>query len=92
MTVATIRRGTVINVLSYVIIYTVIQVFKKASIWAVIEALTNIKFIELQGDNINSLTNVITLDVGVHQYFGELRLWFEAVPVRFAFLCDMGCN
>jgi hypothetical protein len=51
---------------SYLIIYTVIQLFKKASIWAVIESFTNIKFTELQGDNINSLKNAITLDVGVH--------------------------
>jgi hypothetical protein len=76
----------------YIIIYTVLQLFNKVSIGAVIESFTNIRFTELLGDNINLLTNVITLDLGVHQYFGELKLWFEAVPVRFAFLCDMGCN
>jgi len=43
--------------------------FKKAYIWAVIESFTNIKFTELQGDNINSLTNVITLETSVHSFF-----------------------
>jgi len=50
------------------------KLFEKTSIWAVVESFTNIKFAELQDGDINSLTNVITLDVGVHQYFGELRL------------------
>lgn len=54
--------------------------FKKVTIWAVIESFTNIKFAELSGDNINSLTNVITLDGGVHHFFGQLKVWFEAVP------------
>ncbi|KIJ97904.1 hypothetical protein K443DRAFT_9560 [Laccaria amethystina LaAM-08-1] len=53
--------------------------FKKATIWAVIESFTNIKFAELSGDNFNSLTNVITLDGGVHHFFGQLKVWFEAV-------------
>jgi len=58
------------------------KLFKKASIWTVIESFTNIKFTELLGDNINSLTNVMTLDLAVHQYFGELKLWFEPVPEK----------
>jgi hypothetical protein len=40
----------------------------------------------LQSDNINSLANVITLDIGLHDLFGQLKVWFEAVPVRCAFL------
>jgi hypothetical protein len=73
-------------------LFTIIQLFKKATIWAVIESFTNIKFAELSGDNINSLTNVITLDGGVHHFFGQLKVWFEAVPVRCAFLCDVDRN
>lgn len=65
----------------------VIQLFKKCTIWSVIKSFTNIEFKELSGNNINSLTNVITLDTGVHKFFGPLRIWFEAVPVRCMFLC-----
>ena len=36
-----------------------------------------IKFTELSGNNINSLTNVITLETGVHDFFGQLRVWFD---------------
>lgn len=54
--------------------------FKKCTIWSVIKSFTNIEFKELSGNNINSLTNVITLDTGVHKFFGPLRIWFEAVP------------
>jgi hypothetical protein len=56
------------------------------------ESFTKIKFTELNGDNINSLTNVITLDGGVHHFYGQLKVWFEAVPVRCAFLYDMDRN
>jgi hypothetical protein len=66
----------------------IIQLFKKTIILAVIDSFTNIKSTELQGDNINSLTNVITLDLGVGCYFGRLEIWFEAVPVCCAFPCD----
>jgi hypothetical protein len=66
--------------------------YKKASIWAVIDSFSNIKFTESSGDNINSLSNVITLEIGVHEFFGQLRVWFEPVPVRCAFPCDMGRN
>ena len=59
-----------------------IQLFKKCTIWSVIKSFTNIEYKELSGNNINSLTNVITLDTGVHKFFGPLRIWFEAVPVR----------
>jgi len=54
--------------------------FKKASIWTVIQSFTNIKFTELSGNNINSLRNVITLETGVHDLFGQLRVWFDPVP------------
>src|ERR1700733_7267864 len=64
-----------------------IQLFKKCTIWSVIKFFTNIEFKELSGNNINSLTNVITLDTGVHKSFGPLRIWFEAVPVRCMLLC-----
>jgi hypothetical protein len=67
----------------------VIQLFNKASIWTVVESFTNIKFAELQGDNINSLTNVITLYTGVYDFFGPLEVWFEAVPVRYMFRCGV---
>jgi hypothetical protein len=60
---------------------TAIQLFNKATIWAVIESFTNVTFEELNGNNINSLTNVITLDTTIHALFGPLDLWFEAVPV-----------
>lgn len=61
---------------------TAIQLFKKCTIWSVIKSFTNIEFTELNGDNINSLTNVLTLDTGLHKFFGPLDFWFEAVPVR----------
>lgn len=54
--------------------------FKKCTIWSVIKSFTNIEFTELNGDNINSLTNVLTLDTGLHKFFGPLDFWFEAVP------------
>lgn len=66
----------------YPAIYLIfIQLFKKCTIWSVIKSFTNIEFTELSGDNINSLTNVITLDALLHKSFGSLHLWFEAVPV-----------
>lgn len=61
---------------------TAIQLFKKCTIWSVIKSFTNIEFTELNGNNMNSLTNVLTLDTGLHQFFGPLDFWFEAVPVR----------
>lgn len=60
----------------------VIQLFKKCTIWKVIESFTDIRFKELNGDNINSLTNVMTLKTAVHEFFGDLTIWFEALPVR----------
>jgi len=48
---------------------------------------SNIKFAEFQGDNIDLLTNVITLYTGVHDIFGQLEVWFEEVPVRYMFRC-----
>jgi hypothetical protein len=53
--------------------------FKKCTIWTVIKSFSSIEFTELNGDNINSLTNVFTLDLNVHRFFGELKIWFEAV-------------
>ena len=76
-----------ISVIEY-IFYTV-QLFQKASIWAVIKSFTNIEFSELNGDNINSLTNVITLDSNIQAFFGSLKLWFEAVPVCRVLLSDI---
>jgi hypothetical protein len=60
---------------------TAIQLFKK-SIWSVIKSFTNIEFTELNGNNINLLTNILTLNTGLHKFFGLLDFWFEAVPVR----------
>ena len=57
------------------------QLFKKCTIWSIITSFTNLNFNDLGGNNINSLKNVITLDVVVHRFFGQLYLWFEAVPV-----------
>jgi hypothetical protein len=49
-------------------IYTAIQLFKKCTIWTVIKSLRNMEFKELNGENINSLTNVITFDTVVHKF------------------------
>ena len=49
------------------------------------KSLTNIEFMELNGDNINSLTNVLTFETGLHKFFGTLEFWFEVVPVRVQF-------
>lgn len=84
MPTLTKRYGSDIHVLMTLFTVTTNQLFKKCTIWSVIASFTNIKFInkELSGNNINSLTNVITLDIIAHKYFGQLYLWFEAVPVR----------
>jgi hypothetical protein len=47
----------------------------------------NIESKKLSGDNINSLINVITLNSGVHKFFGSLNIWFEAIPVYVLILC-----
>jgi len=52
------------------------------TISSVINSFPNIAFEELNGDNINSLTNVITLDNNLHTIFGSLGSWFEPIPVR----------
>ena len=62
------------------------QLFGKCSIWSIITSFTNIKFNELRGNNINTLMNTITLDATAHRFFGELYVWFEAVPV-----CNILC-
>jgi len=58
------------------------QLFKKCNIRSVIKSFTSIDFEELNCDEMNSSTNVMTLDVGVHTTFRTLDLWFEAIPVR----------
>jgi hypothetical protein len=68
---------------------TIIQLYKKASTWTVIKSFSNIEFEELNGNNTKSPTNVIALDANVHNLFGPLDVWFEAVSVRCAFICDM---
>jgi hypothetical protein len=67
------------------IIYTVIQLFNKASIWAIIESFPDIKFAE--GDNIHSLTSIITLYTA--RFFRPAGCMVAAVPVRYVFRCDM---
>lgn len=37
---------------------------------------------ELNGENINRLSNVLTAAPEVHDFFGRLEIWLEAVPVR----------
>jgi hypothetical protein len=32
---------------------------------------------DLNGNNIHRLENVLTLDIGIHSLFDELKLWFE---------------
>lgn len=70
-------------------IYITIQLFKKCTVWSVIKSFTNIEFKELNGENINSLVNVITLDTPVHGFFGSLDIWLEAVPVCCMLLTNM---
>jgi hypothetical protein len=60
---------------SHETIFTPIQLFKKATIWAFIKSFANIEFKELNG------ANIITLDTTVHSFFGMLQLCFEAVPL-----------
>jgi hypothetical protein len=46
--------------------------------WAVMDRFgyRQIPF-DLNGNNIHRLENVLTLDIGVHSLFDELKLWFE---------------
>ena len=46
--------------------------------WAVMDRFgyTQIPF-DLNGNNIHRLENVLTLDIGIHSLFDELKLWFE---------------
>ena len=37
---------------------------------------------DLNGNNVHRLENVLTLDVGVHCLFDELKLWFERTVSR----------
>jgi hypothetical protein len=39
---------------------------------------------ELNGDRINRLGNVLTLDIGLRHLFGSQELWFEEIPVSSA--------
>ena len=57
------------------------QLFGKCSIWSIITAFTNLKFYELSGNTVHTLENAITLNATAHRFFGELYVWFEAVPV-----------
>ena len=34
---------------------------------------------KLNGAGIHSLDNIMTLELNIHSWFDELRLWFEAV-------------
>lgn len=47
--------------------------------WAVMDRFgyRQIPF-DLNGNKIHCLENVLTLDIGVHALFDELKLWFEA--------------
>jgi hypothetical protein len=58
------------------------QQFKKTTISVVIDSFTDVKFAELQGNNINSFTDIITLDLGV-----GYQLISKTVLVRCPFLC-----
>jgi hypothetical protein len=46
--------------------------------WAVMDRFgyRHIPF-DLNGNNIHCLENILTLDIGVHSLFDELKLWFE---------------
>jgi hypothetical protein len=59
-----------------------------ASMWAVMDRF-GYKQIpsNLNGNKIHCLENVLTLDVGVHSLFDELKLWFE--PTVSNPLCDV---
>ena len=46
--------------------------------WKLVYALSEIKVVdELNGDNIHSLLNGLTLSVHVHDLFDNLNAWFE---------------
>jgi len=53
-----------------------------ASMWAVMDRFgyRQIPF-ELNGNNIHRLENVLTLDIGIHSLFDELKLWFEPTGI-----------
>ena len=70
---------------------TAIQLFEKCTIWSVLKSFTNIEFTELNGNSLNSLTNVFTLDTALHKFFGPLDFWFEAVDVRVSFSSFIYC-
>ena len=41
---------------------------------------------ELNGNHINRLENIITLDQSLHTAFNNLELWFKFSPVCFEYL------
>ena len=46
----------------------------------------------LNGDGINCLDNVMTLDPVIHDWFDRLEIWFEAVVSDFRFLSPLKLN
>ena len=54
--------------------------------WAVMDRFgyRQIPF-DLNGNNIHCLENVLTLDIGIHSLFDELKLWFEPTVSNWLF-------
>ncbi|KAG6369984.1 hypothetical protein JVT61DRAFT_12620 [Boletus reticuloceps] len=48
-----------------------------AEVWAVMQRFGRISPLELNGDQVHRLENVITLWDGVHSLFDKLQMWFE---------------
>lgn len=57
-----------------------LQIEKVSSFWEVIEWFSDISMEELNGQSINNLTNLLTLNNNAHKVFDDGDLWFDFIP------------
>jgi hypothetical protein len=57
------------------------------TLWAILKCFGYEDLPErLNGNGIHNLDNVMMLDLGIHDFFDRLEIWFEAVVSDFEFL------
>jgi HNH endonuclease len=62
--------------------FNVLQKKYAGAVWAIINNFRSIDILtQLDGENIHSLENGFTMDMGLHGLFDDLHLWFEHIAV-----------
>jgi HNH endonuclease len=78
-------HGTKVNLFSFIVCFLSLNVLQKkyaGNVWAIISSFRSIDVLtQLNGNNIHSLENGFTMDMGLHSLFDDLQLWFEHIAV-----------